>query len=533
MSVSETSHSYSEFRGDQDGKKKDNVATSKSFLLFMFVAFVIGIILLVVGSNGHGSPSGVPGWALLQFAQQINGSVITSANRTYWQDVMLFNSMYDWRQPYCVVYCVNYADVNLTFWFANNWNLEMAIRGGRYSSEGWSNCDGCVILDMSNLTSVTLDMVNMTFTADAGASLATVYQALKSVGWMAPIAPITNMSLGGYTVGGGSNPMNRLLGLAVDSVQQFGALAADQTWLIANSTNSSGLLWALRGGGGGNFAIVVNVTMQAYPYSQSAIGGWITWPMSQSALVTQQYDQATFGMGLNGTSPWGFNLAWTSNATGMFITMSGSWVGNIAQGTAALEPFLTIPGGDINLVTGTYYDVMDALFMFNDQTLTRVNYTSRSGFFNQTGQTVVSGSFNTDVMNALNMYSYNSTMFNIGIWIEPFGAGTAVNSVPSDATAFVSRNTAGVFGLYVTWNAPNQTVVQTNAMNTAGSIYQSLSSYLVTAKSDGVTKLAFVSYPWNITNYGVAYYDTNYNYLQQMKEAYDPYNYITFPQGLC
>jgi len=544
MSVSEATHSYSEFRGDQDGKKQPNIATSKSFLLFMFVAFVLGVILVVIGSNLGKSPTTVPAWALTSFIQQINGSVYTSANMSGSGYTQVFNAQYDYETPYIIVVCANYADVNLTFWFAWSFHLQMNMRGGGYSPAGWSYCDGCVILDMSNLTSVTLDMENMTVTADVGANMATIYQALQSVGWMAPITPVTNISIGGYTLGGGSHPMNRLLGLAVDSVQQFGALAADQTWLIANSTNSSGLWWALRGGGGGNFAIVVNVTFQAYPAVPTAIGGWITWPMSQSAYVTSAYDTAAFGYtsGQNG-SFWGFNLAWRSNATGMFITLSGGWFGPIAEGLAALAPFRAISGGDVNLVNGSYYDVMDYLFMFNNQTLRRVNFTTQSGFFTQNNgsSTVVSGGFNTDVMNALTQaqmnYSWND--FQIGVWIEPFGDGYAVNNVAPNETAFWARNSAGVFGLYLIWNttyAPggNQTAIaQANATNAANAIYQQLTPYLMsTNTTTPSTTLAFVSYPMNITSFGPAYYGGNFQQLQAMKEAYDPYNWIYFPQGV-
>ncbi|KAG0203567.1 hypothetical protein BGX28_004207 [Mortierella sp. GBA30] len=74
---------------------------------------------------------------------------------------------------------------------------------------------------------------------------------------------------GGYCQGGGHSPLSRLYGLCVDNVLQYKVVAADGSVKIANAFQNKDLFWALRGGGGGTFGVVVEAIYRTHPALRS------------------------------------------------------------------------------------------------------------------------------------------------------------------------------------------------------------------------------------------------------------------------
>ncbi|KAK0530764.1 hypothetical protein OC842_003824 [Tilletia horrida] len=73
---------------------------------------------------------------------------------------------------------------------------------------------------------------------------------------------------GGFALGGGHGPMGPSYGLAVDNIAQFKVVTADGQIRIANQCQDPDLFWALRGGGGGTFGVVTEVTYKVHPASK-------------------------------------------------------------------------------------------------------------------------------------------------------------------------------------------------------------------------------------------------------------------------
>ena len=63
---------------------------------------------------------------------------------------------------------------------------------------------------------------------------------------------------GGWLQGGGLGPFDRNLGLGVDNLVQVEIVTADGQLRTANNCTNSDLFWALTGGGGGNWGVVVS-----------------------------------------------------------------------------------------------------------------------------------------------------------------------------------------------------------------------------------------------------------------------------------
>lgn len=69
--------------------------------------------------------------------------------------------------------------------------------------------------------------------------------------------------------GGGHGYLSSRHGLAVDNVLQFTAVTASGSLVTANKHSNPDLFFALRGGGGGTFAIVLSATLKTYPTPQT------------------------------------------------------------------------------------------------------------------------------------------------------------------------------------------------------------------------------------------------------------------------
>ncbi|KAH8596904.1 FAD binding domain protein [Bisporella sp. PMI_857] len=70
---------------------------------------------------------------------------------------------------------------------------------------------------------------------------------------------------GGYTQGGGHSALSTSFGLGADQTLSFDVVLADGSLVTATRTKNSDLYWALSGGGGGTYGVVVSMTSKAYP----------------------------------------------------------------------------------------------------------------------------------------------------------------------------------------------------------------------------------------------------------------------------
>ncbi|KAH8883264.1 FAD-binding domain-containing protein [Thozetella sp. PMI_491] len=82
-------------------------------------------------------------------------------------------------------------------------------------------------------------------------------QGLVVVGGECPTVGLA----GGYTQGGGHSALSTNFGLAADNTLEFEVVTASGEILRASKTENPDLYWALSGGGGGNYAIVLSATL--------------------------------------------------------------------------------------------------------------------------------------------------------------------------------------------------------------------------------------------------------------------------------
>ncbi|KOS23167.1 6-hydroxy-D-nicotine oxidase [Escovopsis weberi] len=77
--------------------------------------------------------------------------------------------------------------------------------------------------------------------------------------------------VGGYTQGGGHSFLSGVYGFGADNVLEWEVVLASGEHLVATPTQHEELYWALSGGGGGTFGVVVSMTVRVFPEGQSAV----------------------------------------------------------------------------------------------------------------------------------------------------------------------------------------------------------------------------------------------------------------------
>ncbi len=108
----------------------------------------------------------------------------------------------------------------------------------------------------------------------AGVQANAAYAAAHRLGYRVVGGTCPTVGLaGGYSLGGGHSPLTPLHGLGADNVLEWEVVTADGKQTRATPTTNADLYWALSGGGGGTYAVVVAMTARMHRDAGTVTGG--------------------------------------------------------------------------------------------------------------------------------------------------------------------------------------------------------------------------------------------------------------------
>lgn len=119
----------------------------------------------------------------------------------------------------------------------------------------------------------------------AGVIAGEAYAAVQKAGYriVAPECGLVGFT-GGYIQSGGQSQLVTAYGLAADQALEWEVVTPEGEFLIATPEKNTDLYWALAGGGGGTFGVVLSVTVKAFPEGPVAGGQMIVKTSNKTAL---------------------------------------------------------------------------------------------------------------------------------------------------------------------------------------------------------------------------------------------------------
>ncbi|GAB7360903.1 hypothetical protein MBLNU230_g0889t1 [Neophaeotheca triangularis] len=163
-------------------------------------------------------------------------------------------------------------DVSAGIKFANEHNIRLVIRNTGHDYNGKSTGAGALGLWMHHLKDISFtDRCDEHYTGKAikmGAGVQGIeaYRAADAEGLQVVGGECPTVGLaGGYTQGGGHSSLASKHGLAADQALEWEVVTGTGDHMIATPSQNQDLYWALSGGGGGTYGVVLSLTAKAHP----------------------------------------------------------------------------------------------------------------------------------------------------------------------------------------------------------------------------------------------------------------------------
>lgn len=183
--------------------------------------------------------------------------------------------------PDLIAVAFDERDVQAAVAYAHQNGLKVTVQATGHGQP--RRASGGLLLDVSQLDSVSIDAAAATATIGGGAKWGKVIEVAHTHG----LAPLNGSSPGvgvvGYTLGGGYGLMVRTYGLTVDHVRSMRVVLAEGRVALASREENSDLFWAMLGGGGA-YGVVTQITMGLVPHAH-AFGGNVMFDASRAEQV--------------------------------------------------------------------------------------------------------------------------------------------------------------------------------------------------------------------------------------------------------
>jgi FAD/FMN-containing dehydrogenase len=443
----------------------------------------------------------------------IRGHVFAPGNPGFTAAAHVFDPRFDHILPSAVARPVDAHDVRSAVRFTVAHDIRVRARSGGHSYAGYSTLSDGVVLDLRKLNSIRVDKHAGTATVGAGTQLIDIYAGLAQRGMTLPAGSCPSVGVAGVTLGGGFGLASRRLGLTTDNLLAVKIVTADGQLRTVDKHSDPGLLWALRGGGGGNFGVVTEFTFKVHPLPASAAFFSVTWPWSSAdeaiaawqAWAPHTTDKVTSILHLNsGSSP--------------SIAGNGQFLGSAGSLPALLGPLLSVPGATLASHVNMPYLALQLLLAGCTGHAVPWCHTVGAG----------PGAMKPRIMFNAKSDFVAKPLPHVGraamiAAVEAHGSGSllcdayggAINRIAPTATAFVHRHQLFCIQYYGNGSTAAWIDQARNKLHpyVSGQAYQ---NYIDPS----------------LKNWQHAYYGQNLPRLEATRKRVDPHHYFNFPQAI-
>ncbi len=274
--------------------------------------------------------------------EEFRGELIYPGDAGYDDARAVWNGMRDAR-PGSIARCTGVADVKAAVNFAREHDLPVAVRGGGHNVAGTAVRDDGLVIDLSEMRSVSIDPTGRRVRAQGGATWGDVDWETQSFGLVVPGGVVSDTGIAGLTLGGGYGWTRRKWGLTCDTLVAADVVTGEGDFVRASEDENEDLLWALRGGGGG-VGIVTTFEYDCHPLGPEVFLTGALYPLDDGETIFREWhefmadapneitadvtiwsvpEQPMFPPELHGTP---------------FIGVFGMYAGEVETGAKAMQP---------------------------------------------------------------------------------------------------------------------------------------------------------------------------------------------------
>ncbi|CAN5224687.1 FAD-binding oxidoreductase [soil metagenome] len=163
--------------------------------------------------------------------------------------------------PMLVVRCRDARDVESVVAVARQLDLSLAVRGGGYSPGGLGTIEGGIVVDVGDLHHIDVDVTGMRVRVGAGVLTGDLERALDAHGLGMTLPVPSRAGVVGAALSGGVGVLLRKLGYISDAIVGATVVTGSGESVTVDEADTTGLLWALKGGGG-NFGVVTELVFR-------------------------------------------------------------------------------------------------------------------------------------------------------------------------------------------------------------------------------------------------------------------------------
>ncbi len=390
---------------------------------------------------------------ILALQRQLSGKILFPTQSDYKSVLEIDNGRVE-AFPSFIVQVDGVEDIATVLRFARQHGLRFTVKGGGHSASGYClNSEG-IVIDMSAMRAIRLDAEQRTVTVQMGARWQEVYVHLMNSGTgLIPIGGgCPTVGVAGFMQGGGYSFVSRSYGMSVDNLLSVTIVLADGC-VRRVGPDSQGedaeLFWALRGGGGGNWGVAVEMCLRVHqPNTPKMLTAQLRFTPDRAQQVLGFYNDwvetlpdqlAVYGI-------WGMSPD-PADSTKQIETFGFTAIynGDLGEGMTLLAPLLAHGPltASINALTLPEFELINGRSTLVDH---------RSAYIR--AGVMPPRAFTPEAIAVFSKYMASAP--SSGTFLVWTHGGGQIEKVPVDATAFFHRHGRFIPELKAIWDSPDQ-----------------------------------------------------------------------------
>lgn len=458
----------------------------------------------------------IPEETLRDAFHDFHGETVFRGDPEYEKDRLGHNLYPQLAHPLVIAYCETEPDVAFCLKVAHKFrkqDVPFTCRGGGHSNAGYCMDTGMVI-DVSKMNGICLMHGGASAHVQAGATLGALNRTLAPHNLHVPGGECDTVGVAGHSMGGGYGFTSRMFGLNCDCVISARLMLADGRTVTADASTNPDLFWAVRGGTGNNFGVLLSLEYKTATLPDL----WafvLSWPIEQAPQVMPVLQDAYIRKGL--TPDMGYQVAWApfeGNADDERICMMGMYKGASKDGCKLLEQIRKVgTPWPIKETVGPYVDLNPYLLEWcHDPPPETSKEIKQSNFVART-------LLEEEWQQILHYYRTKPNMYDM-VAFEIYG-GKATK--PGVSNAYIHREVD--FDMFIDSFSNPAWTTDKEARDWLRGFDRLVQRFSNTHKYQNYPNRDNVDYRWN-------YWGKAFPKLLRVKQMYDPENFFSFEQAI-